>query len=316
MKHYFLINPAAGKSEGKDSLCEAIRTACEERNVEYEIYYTKVGKDATRFVAQTCAENRGKALRFYACGGDGTFGEVVSGAIGYDNVEVGVLPSGTGNDFVRNFTDSHLFLDPVAQLEGEAMAADVLQCNEYYAINMINIGFDCEVVRKTATLKKNPLIPRKLAYIAGLVVTLIRKPGVRVRISVDGEEAQEKRFLLTTFANGCFCGGGFHSNPRASLSDGMVDTLLINNIGRIRFLTLVGQYKKGTHLVEKNAKILVHHKLKTIDMEFNGLQGVSIDGELAEMEKLRISCLSNAVRVVVPRGCMLRKQAAAEMAKA
>ena len=122
--------------------------------------------------------------------------------------------------------------------------------------------------------------------------------------------------MLTTFANGCFCGGGFHSNPRASLSDGMVDTLLINNIGRIRFLTLVGQYKKGTHLVEKNAKILVHHKFKTIDMEFNGLQGVSIDGELAEMEKLRISCLSNAVRVVVPRGCMLRKQAAAEMAKA
>jgi len=301
MKHYFIVNPVAGKGS-KDALCDKIRNIGIQKEVDFEIYMTAGERDATRFVSEICDAMPDEQLRFYACGGDGTFGEVVSGAAGRENAAVGLIPAGTGNDFARNFNSAELFFDPEAQLEGNTMEIDLLRCNEYYAVNMINIGFDCEVVRKTVSIKKSPLIPKKLAYIAGLVMTLVRKPGVKTCMSVDGGEETDCHYLLTTFANGCFCGGGFYSNPYASLQDGRIDSILVKNISRARFLTLVSSYKKGIHIVPKNEKILSHCKFKTVHMRFEKPQGVCVDGELAEMQELTITCVPNALRLILPCG--------------
>ena len=97
--------------------------------------------------------------------GDGTFGEVVNGAVGVSGVSVGVVPIGTGNDFVRNFSSGELFFDIDAQIDGQEERIDILKCNDKYAVNMINIGFDCEVVKKKEVFNKKPFMPSKLAYI-------------------------------------------------------------------------------------------------------------------------------------------------------
>ena len=170
MKHYFILNPKAGKGIYTEELSKNIRLTCEEKNVPYEIYMTKGIGDATDFVRKICADKSLLPARFYACGGDGTLGETVNGAAGSEGASVGLIPIGTGNDFVRNFGSSDLFFDISAQISGEERRIDLLRCNDFYAINMINIGFDCEVVKKTVTLKKNKLIPSKLAYIAGVVL--------------------------------------------------------------------------------------------------------------------------------------------------
>ena len=146
------------------------------------------------------------------------------------------------------------------------------------------------------------MIPKKLAYIAGLVITLVRKPGVKTYISTDDGEERERQYLLTTFANGAFCGGGFRSNPHASLQDGQIDSVLVNNVTRRRFLGLVGSYKKGTHITEKNEKILSHNKFHKVRMRFDRPQGVCVDGELAEFGELTITCLQGALRLILPRG--------------
>ena len=91
---------------------------------------------------KTAAESS-ERLRFYACGGDGTLGEVVNGAAGQVNAEVGLIPIGTGNDFVRNFADAGDFFDIEAQVMGEARAIDLIKCNDRYGINVVNVGFDC-----------------------------------------------------------------------------------------------------------------------------------------------------------------------------
>ena len=315
MKHYFILNPKAGKGIYTEELSKNIRLTCEEKNVPYEIYMTKGIGDATDFVRKICADKSLLPARFYACGGDGTLGETVNGAAGSEGASVGLIPIGTGNDFVRNFGSSDLFFDISAQISGEERRIDLLRCNDFYAINMINIGFDCEVVKKTVTLKKNKLIPSKLAYIAGVVTTLIKKPGVRASISLDDGEFEEKKYLLTTFANGCFCGGGFHSNPHSKLRDGEIDVLLINDVTRMKFISLIGSYKKGTHLIPKNSDILFNQKHKKISFRFPRTQSASIDGELFDFDELTIECLPSAISFVVPAGVSAPLEAEAATAE-
>ncbi len=303
MRNYFIVNPKAGKGTKAEGLEEKIREVCDARGADYEVYYTKEVGDATRFVRSVCAQEGALPARFFACGGDGTLGEVVNGAVGFEDAYIGLIPSGTGNDFVRNFSDKRLFFDIGAQLDGEAVKIDVLKCNELYAINMINIGFDCEVVKKKESIQARGVLPSRLAYIFGLVYTLIKKPGVHARVSFDGEVA-ERKYLLTTFANGEFCGGGFHSNPLAAINDGKCDILLVNDISRTKFVSLVGRYKKGTHICKKTEKLLTVRKCETVDIEFFGTQSISVDGEIFDFERVTISCVPKAISFTVPKGVM------------
>ena len=311
MKHYFITNPAAGKKNSCDILSENIKKACDEKGVSFEIYTTTGVGDATDFVKKTCEANTsGEELRFYACGGDGTLCEVAEGAVGYPFAAVGLVPKGTGNDFVRNFTNKENFFDFSAQLDATKVSLDILKCNDMYAVNMINIGFDCEVVKKMMKIKRSPLVPSKLAYIFGLVMTFIKKPGVKAKISIDGGEKFERSLLLTTIANGCFCGGGFHSNPHALLTDGKINALLVNYIGRLRFLSLVPSYKAGTHLVPKNDDILSTGTYNSIDFTFEGMQSVSVDGEIREIDKsLHIEAIHGGLCFLIPAGSVLAKEA-------
>ena len=305
MKYYFITNPAAGKKNSCELLSDNIRKACDGKDICYEIYETKCAKDATAFVKQTCQNHMdtGEKLRFYACGGDGTLGEVVSGAVGYPFASVGLIPKGTGNDFVRNFTNKELFFDISAQIDGKECTMDVLSCNDMYAINMINIGFDCEVVKKMVKIKRWPFVPSKLAYILGVVPTFITKPGVKVKASVNGNTPVDMSLLLLTVANGCYCGGGFHSNPEALITDGKINALFVNNIKRLRFIQLVSSYKKGTHLVPENADILSTADCETLDLVFEGTQSLSVDGEIVDVcGKAHIEAIRGGISFIVPQG--------------
>lgn len=305
MKYCFILNPAAGKGTLVEELKTNIEKRCLASGVSFEIYLTTCVGDATEYVRKTVEECPEEDYRFYACGGDGTLCEVVGGAVRVadrSRVSVGLIPSGTGNDFVRNFTERENFFDIDAQLGAAEYAIDLIRCNDLYAINMINIGFDCEVVCKTARLKRKKLIPSKLAYVAGLVFTLIRKPGLKGRFSKNGEEATDRQYLLNTYANGCFCGGGFHSNPKSDLRDGMIDALFVNNVTRRKFLTLVGDYKKGTHLQPKFETILHNEKVERMDLYFDGETNVSVDGEVVQAKELHLSVERGALNFLIPVG--------------
>ncbi|MBQ7379061.1 MAG: hypothetical protein IJW70_05205 [Clostridia bacterium] len=303
IKHIFILNPAAGKGQMQQGLVQQIESVCTQYGASYETHYTDAPGEAIAFVRCSCEQNPDMQLRFYACGGDGTLCETVNGAYGYANASVGVIPVGTGNDFVRNFEGNQAFLDVASQLDGDMVMLDLMQYNGKLCANMVNIGFDCEVVKQTTKLKRNKLIPKGMAYIAGLVITLIRKPGVKATVCVDGGEPQTRRMLLTAVANGSWCGGGFHSTPLALLHDGVLDTLLIGNVSRIKFLTLVPLYKNGTFVGHPRARGVIDYvKCRTVRYTFDGVQSICVDGEITEVSELTVSAVENALRLIVPRG--------------
>lgn len=314
MRHIFLINPAAGGGKDTPALIDKIRTACEARGIDYHIHTTTAIGDARRTTREFCREASADApIRFYACGGDGTLGEVANGMADCPHAELGLIPCGTGNDFVRNFTEKSLFFDVDAQLNGTPVEIDLMRVNDSYCVNMINIGFDCEVVCKKDEYNQRPHFPHKLAYIAGVAATFFGMPGIRAHVRIDGGEESLLSLQLTTMANGECCGGGFHSNPRALLQDGMIDVLQILPVSRFTFLRLIGSYKAGTHLNgDKNAKILRAFKARTIEMRFDHDQNVCIDGEVTQLRTLSLEIHSRVLRFSLPAGSALRHPSEAE----
>lgn len=317
MRYIFIVNPAAGnRSFVKKKTDERIKNAAEKNGVFAEIRYTEKKGDAQNIIKGYVCEYPSEEIAFFACGGDGTLFEVVNGVMATGEAHrlfVGVLPAGTGNDFVRNFSNTDAFFDINAQLSALPLSIDIIKCNDVYAVNMVNIGFDCEVVCKKGDFQKHRFIPKKLAYIFGLAATLIRKPGVHCKIFLDGERYEKENLLLTTYANGEYCGGGFHSNPESSLLDGYIDTILVKNITRRKFVSIVGTYKKGTHL--KYTQILSNKKARNIDIVFGSLTNISVDGEIIKAEKLHLETVNRAIRFLVPAGCEYLKSERTEKAE-
>ncbi len=305
VKYCFIINPQAGKGGANAELQISIREICERKNAEYDIFLSENVDATKKYILDTVLESR--CVTFFACGGDGTVCKTASAILSLpkeqrENVYLGIIPMGTGNDFVSNFEDKKLFRDVEAQLDGTPHKIDVFKCNDIYSVNMVNIGFDSHVVRKKEQIGKKAWVPRKLAYIISLVITLVRKPGVKMTFSADGGEASERDLLLATFANGTFCGGGFHSNPTASLFDRAIDCIEVKNIGRIRFLTMVGRYKKGTHLVRKYENIIDHFKCREAHIHMDEATPVSIDGEIMMLNDVHLGVDVAALTIVFPKG--------------
>lgn len=303
MKHFFILNPAAGKGKKQKDLVDVIKNACTERCVDYEIYFTTGPKDAERFVRETAECDGKNELRFYLCGGDGTFNEGVNGAVGFDNVSVGIIPVGTGNDFVRNFKNKENFYDVFSQLDGEKMAIDLISYGERYCANMMNVGFDCQAAIYASEMKKKAFIPAKLAYIAGVLKALMKMPGVRAKVHCEGEKVAEKDCILVCVANGMFCGGGFKCAPYVAVDDGKMNLNAMGRVNRLQFVQLVGSYKNGTYVTDKNADIIDYNVCTTASLDFGCEVNVSIDGEVERHSSLELAIKPRAVNFIVPKGC-------------
>lgn len=309
MRHVFILNPAAGKGDEIAPLRSKLESECKRLGADYFIYITQAPGDATEFILRECAEGDmfyGEKCRFYACGGDGTISEVLDGAARIDGAEVGVIPIGTGNDFCRSCTPAELYFDIEAQINGTAMPIDAVKYNGKYSANMINIGFDCEVVKEAARIKRKPWVPGGLAYIFALVKTLIRKPGAAFTLSVDGGKPEHYSLLLCAVANGPYCGGGFDALPMAELSDGKVNIIKVKNVTRLKFLTVVKYYKDGTLPDRKTADTLCEYvSCRHAVFEFDKTQAVCVDGEIHELDRLEIDVEPGRFLFSAPRGAIM-----------
>ncbi len=306
MKYCFIINPFAGKAGVAEKIETEIEKICRAEGADYDVLMSSNIKHTKEYIKKTAAENDGE-LTFVACGGDGTICNTVYAIMKLDeslrkNISIGVVPIGTGNDFVSNFNNKELFMDIKAQLHSTPYNIDLLYCNDLYSVNMINIGFDCHVVCKKEEVGRKKFLPRKFAYIFALILTLIKKPGVKIELYDAEGNKTEKKLLLTTLANGSFCGGGFNSNPHASLIDGRIDCIEINDIGRLKFVSLVSKYRSGEHICKKYEKIVSHLKCKKATMHFCEETPVCVDGEIIHTKELNITVARRALSVMLPKG--------------
>lgn len=304
MKTIFVINPKAGQGKGLSKLYDAIRDAKIRLELDVEAYTTTNVGDATRFVSAYCNEH--PPTRFIACGGDGTASEVLNGMIRHPACEMGVLPMGTGNDFCRNFPDAGDFKSVAAQILGTAIPCDAIAINDgtetFYGLNMANIGFDCNVAAMTARMKQKPLVSGSMAYFLSIFGTLIKKKGADLNITMDGKSVHNGPLLLTSIANGRYCGGGIQSNPGASVQDGKLNVNLIYNISRLDFIRLLPSYMKGTHMsLPGIERFIANPTCEQMTVTPNTPATLlSLDGEIVQRKQLTFTAVPRAFLMVLP----------------
>ena len=300
MEHIFNINPSAGQGKAV-KLIPKIRKALEGTTYAYSIYTTKAAGDAERFVRETC--EAGKEVRFYICGGDGSLHEAVNGAKGFPQAEFGLMPVGTGNDFMRNFGKKQDFMDILSQVEGDSVPCDVIDINGRYVVNMANIGFDCEVAAQVGKWKQKPFIRGPVAYLIGVAAEFAKPMGRRMSFRWTDGTTMAGRFLLCTLANGCFCGGGFCSSPKAALNDGLMDVGIVKMIPRKKFIGILPKYKTGTYLDTKlAAERVLYEKYRKLELAVAEPANISIDGEISQFTYLKAEMVPSAFRFIIPKG--------------
>ncbi len=308
MKKLFIINPRAGKGTDALLLAAEINRVSEKLKEDVDVYITKEVGDACRYVREYL--NEYGAARIIACGGDGTLGEVLNGAADFPEAQIGVIPRGTGNDFCRNFEGTPDFESIEAQIKGECVKCDAIAwrtttengVHSGFCGNMFNIGFDCNVADLTGHMKKNSILSGSFAYLYSIFVTLIKKKGANLLIELDGREVHCGPLLLNSIANGCFCGGGIKSNPTASLYDGLMNVNIIKDVSRIKLLTLLPRYMKGTHIKMKNIEKIITNQdcRRAVITPLDGKMRLCIDGEICDAGITEFEVVRDAFNFVLP----------------
>lgn len=304
MRHAFLINPEAGKGREQKTLEREIRRVCEELGVDYSIHQPASARDMTACALELAA--RAEPCRLYACGGDGTLNRVLAGIVGHTNAELALLPCGTGNDFVRSLGPKDRFLDVAAQIQGQSVPLDVIRMGDAYALNMVNIGVDCDVVVEAARMKTRPLIKGDLAYLLAVIKVLRRGKVYRMLLQVDEEEAREEAFFLIAIANGRFCGGGFQAAPQALPDDGYLDVCAIRPLAGWKLLVLLAKYRRGRHLDDPAfSPYIIYGKCKSVGVDAAEPVCLSVDGEVSDFQRASFEVLPHAVNFSLPKGVIL-----------
>ncbi len=297
MKHLFIINPAAGSRDQTATYSAAIHKACRSRGLDYRIEVSQAPGECRRIAREAACT--GEALRIYACGGDGTLNEVAAGAAGWENAAVSVLSGGSGNDFVRIFSDPGAFRDLDRLLDAEEAVFDLIRCNDDIAVNVCSVGLDARIGTDVARYKRLPLLSGFRAYAVSTLVNVTREIAEHYVVEVNGEQIDGEQTFICV-CNGRFYGGGFNPVPEADPSDGMLDVLMIKKVSRLRIPVIIGKYKNGRY--RELPQLVRYFRTDSISILCDKPNAVNLDGELRTADRIEVSVAREKLRFFYPRG--------------
>ncbi len=308
-RHLFILNPAAGRQDKTESLSRLIESVM--LSEPYDVFVTKAAFDAEKESERYLNEHKDDFVRVYACGGDGTISEVANGvfASGHENCAIGIVPVGSGNDFVKCFEgQGDRFTNIRALTKGEIIDVDLLKVSDdngqcRVSLNIISAGFDAAVAKGQQKFKKLPFVNGSAAYNMSLVKCLFSSLKNYFTVFVDGEPfGNEKNgpYLFTIAANGKYYGGGFKAAPFSDIRDGLLDLIRIDTVSRLKFLNLVGKFRKGKYICE-NEDIVSFTRCKQMQIVSEKLIDLNLDGEIYPMKNPKVEILPKIINLIMPR---------------
>ncbi len=296
MRYVFYINPVAGKGNAQAGIINSIKDYFADRSDEFKIHITTAIGDAQS--SAKCEAKTGDNIRMFACGGEGTVMAVLNSIVGYSNVELGVIPCGSANDFLKFFDSRECFLNIDEQIDGETIEMDLIKAGDKYCLNGCSVGMDAVVARDMSIFKNWPLVSGSLAYNLAIVKTFLGKLGITADISVDGEVPQRKNCLFAVIANAPYYGGGYKGAPDAVPYDNKLDFTLVDKISKLKILKFLGIYKKGEH---RSLDCCTLKNCTTMEFKADMPIPVNLDGEIIETDHMKFELVKNAVKFIVPK---------------
>jgi diacylglycerol kinase (ATP) len=294
-----VVNPAAGHGRGKRTfkrLEARLRSAfpgLEIRTSERPGQAVEIGRQAAR----------DRTERILCLGGDGTPFEVVNGLYAegrpVPRPEIGIIPAGTGNSFIRDFglTGPGEALDRI--LSGQRRAVDALEFEFHrgggpvrmISLNIIGVGLIADILRLTNE-KLKPL--GSLGYSVAVLMRLARGMDNRIDIETDGRRSSIRNSALVV-CNSKFTGGKMKIAPSADTSDGRADLVVFRSVNRREILSIFARVFSGKHTGHPKVENI---QAVEISIEAAPAQLVMADGELLGTTPLRLKVLPAELTVL------------------
>jgi YegS/Rv2252/BmrU family lipid kinase len=270
-----VFNPTAGGGRA-GRLAPRVAELLVAHGVEVEQHQTRSLEDARVAACEAARDVDAVA----AMGGDGTVGACAAGLADAGpgaGAALAVIPAGGGNDAARSL--GLPARDPLAAAalltRLRRRPADLATVAGRGYLNVAGAGFDSEVNRvANQRLGWAGNHPR---YVGAVLAQLAVARTTRFRLVLDGH-AQEVTGWLIAVANGPSYGGGMHVAPRASLADGLLDVIVIADIGKLEFLRTFPKVFTGRHI--EHPAVAVHRAAK-VELDADRPQHVYADGEPA-----------------------------------
>jgi len=306
-----IVNPAAGRGRAQrlwPVAAQALRAA----GVAFDVAVTRAAGEAAALAeagARDCAA-------LIAAGGDGTVHEVVNGllcAAGDGSAAaLGVLPLGSGDDFAKlippevavggRAQDWRSAVAKIARGETrrfdagriDAECADGAVQHCYFA-NGMDAGFGAQGAANAATMPR--WLKGRAAYFGALAKTLVAYPRLRLRLSFDDAPPEICEATIAAVMNGRCFGGSFWVCPEAHASDGLLDVMLAQALGRAAILGLVPRVLRGTHATHPRVRML---RARRVVLESDDALTIEADGELPlrAVRRVVVSALPGVLRVL------------------
>ena len=293
-----VVNPAAGHGRcGKlmGVALERLKSA----GVEMDIRKTLRPGHGIEIVREAYREGY---RHFLAVGGDGTSYEIINGlfpeALEGERPRLAFLPLGTGNSFLRDFTDRGAEYSTKAIIEGRSRPCDVLRMTHkdgaIHFINLLSIGFVADVAvvanRKFKRLGEAGYLLSILSCLASF-----NRRAFPMKLDRSGE-TDERRCLLLTFNNSKFTGGKMMIAPDADTGDGLIEIVRWGPIGRIGLLRNLPGLYDGTHV---NHPLAERKAVCRVDFQLDSPIDVMVDGEVMTIHCETLEVLPSAIDVMV-----------------
>jgi len=298
IKTVFLVNPAAENGAAGRRWPELAHEAAS-LGLQGETRFSERPGHLTELAREAAAD----ADLLVAVGGDGTVNEVVNGIAGLD-VELALIPRGTGGDFVRTFGIPRK-LDRAVEvaLRGRTRAIDLGrgryrswagEDEDSYFANIASAGMSGAIAKRTNETSK--ALGGKVSYAWATVAVFSRWRSDEVRVRVDGTE-RAGRMHDVIVANGRYLGGGMKMVPEAEPDDGLLDVLLIGDLTKRDLLLTMPKTYRGKHLPHPKATLL---RGTTVEIDAPEPLPVELDGEQPGTTPVCFEIVPRALRLRVP----------------
>jgi len=296
-KILFIINSKAGKTEfdiRKEDIEETFKNAG--RLDEIEVVNTRY-KNHTKFLVDAFDSLDYDEKIVIICGGDGSLNELVNVAYG-KNMTLGLIPTGTGNDFAKNFDYENFTLNSLLNFRTKKI--DLIKVNDFYSINATSLGFDTHVLERAYKyLEEKPKLGKK-AYIKAVINSLnkITSENLEFKLELrDGSNFElSGEYLITALCNGAFYGSGFNPAPEARIDDGVLNLILASKIPFLKFITMIKKYKEGRH---KDSKYIREVLVKSGTIRSKDKFLANADGEIFQTNEIKFQVLPKALNWVL-----------------
>jgi diacylglycerol kinase (ATP) len=297
-KYLAIVNPAAGGGRSRQLLPAALERLGA-ANIQVEVRETSALGHATEIARQAWAQGyRG----FISVGGDGTSYEIVNGlfpmADGAEPPTLGFLPLGTGNSFLRDFSDKGVEYAMESLIAGRSRKCDVLRLRHrdgtLHYINLLSVGFTADV----ATMRSRSFSGwGEAGYQTSIFICLARFRRRPFPLSLDGDPSIDRRpCLFLTFNNSKFTGGTMMIAPDAATDDGLIEYVRWGPIGRVGLIRNLPTLYDGTHTRHPLAEV---RKVRRVEFHLADPVDVMVDGEVITVHCESLDVLPRALNVVV-----------------